>query len=290
MQTLAKSPLNELSPEEQVWACLSHGCDEIHSLIGKVESTSTDGTKHWGNMFNPQELRVRTLAGGDIPPDNILNNIVAVLDRTLRMLAYKFAWVSDGSIQFPQRTSVSRSTVDEAGDTFLLGHAWGLLEDASEQLRYFGGSIEVRRLTIPADGSPEQEADGVLFSVQKGLMRWEQIARARLDHLTVLNGAKLSALAEIKAKIKNPRIAAVAQAPEEFVAEIELLAIMMLDDSFHYLITTSFHEYGGLALREWVRCYAILAEWYAKGPNAQPVYDVVELDPVEFVEPWDARE
>ena len=108
----------------------------------------------------------------------------------------------------------------------------------------------------------------------------EYIALNRMHrkHLVVFqNIARSSA----KNRVRNPRVEAVALAPDELVSELELVTLYMLDMDLHFNPLKNADTFGGLTILEWLRGYCLLEECYAGGLS-ESSDGIIRIDTEEF--------
>jgi hypothetical protein len=82
-------------------------------------------------------------------------------------------------------------------------------------------------------------------------------------------------------RVKNPRVEAVALAPDGLVSELEMATLYMLDMDMHFNPTKNATVFGGLTIVEWLRGYCVLEECYAGGLS-EPPDGILEIDAKEF--------
>ena len=84
-----------------------------------------------------------------------------------------------------------------------------------------------------------------------------------------------------KDRVKNPRVEAVALAPDELVSELEMVTLYMLDMDMHFHPIKNATTFGGLTIVEWLRGYCVLEECYA-GDFPESSDGIIQIDAGEF--------
>ncbi len=84
-----------------------------------------------------------------------------------------------------------------------------------------------------------------------------------------------------KDRVRNPRVEAVALAPDELVSELEMVTLYTLDMDMHFNPIKNATSFGGLTIVEWLRGYCVLEECYA-GDFPESSDGIIQIDAGEF--------
>ena len=157
--------------------------------------------------------------------------------------------------------------------------------DLSKHHRYWGGHFEVRE--------PDEEQRTVLADVdivvlsattererRDDVQISEYIASTRMERLALsafMGVQKMNA----KARMRAPRLEAVALPPDEIVSELEMATFYLLDCHMHFAPGSNTTIFSGLTIREWLRGYCVLEESYASQPT-ELLHGILRIDVEEL--------
>src|SRR5579871_712935 len=281
--TLRASAIAQRPAEEQAWAAIARLVGELDYLHQKLDAALANREEKrpvWFLDSNP--FRITGDTGKPIDPDSAVGALARHLALTLRMLSHEHNWISQNRIVLPKRIEASEEAVFESGINSLLAHSWCKVEDASEHIRFFGGSVSKRRglFQSPGEDNPH-EADAACFELDFGLQQWELVARTRFTQLSLQNVQNLRGYTELKPRIRNVRDGLVAPVPEAFVSEHEIFALGIFEMVHHLSQKEMSRNYNGLTIFEWCRCYCVL-RCYCNPDEVHPVRELRRLDLSDF--------
>jgi len=187
----------------------------------------------------------------------------------------------------PAREEVNAVDIASAARVARLGDVWENLLDESKHHRYWGGHFTVEE----PDAEQLQVLPGlkvVLRSATDEKDRrddaqiFENISHTRLERIQFF-AARNIAKSNAKHRIHNPRKIQAALPPHNFVSELELTTLYVLDNHFYFNPIKNQSNFGGLTILEWVRAYSVLQRWYVTGENGE-LLDLVKIEERELRE------
>jgi len=282
-RALRASAIAQRPPEEQAWAAIARlvgELDYLHQRLDAALANREEKRTVWFLDSNP--FRITGDTGKPIDPDSAVSALARHLALTLRMLSHEHNWISQNRIVLPKRTEASEQAVFESGINSLLAHGWCKVEDASEHVRFFGGTVSERRALFRSlDSDTPHEADAAYFELDFGLQQWELVARTRFTQLSFQNVQNLRGYTELKPRIRNVRDGLVAPAPEGFVSEHEIFTLAIFQMVHHLSQKELSRNYNGLTIFEWCRGYCVL-RWYCNSDEVRPARELRRLDLSDF--------
>jgi hypothetical protein len=260
----------------QIWAVIDRAVEEIQFVREKFEKYQMKQTKEQSFTFlHPLNMKIPDDAGDLYHADSIVDSFVEGLGNTLKMLAYREGLFADDLVAIPPRPGPSTAELTfQAGSTYYYASSWNLVETGSEHIRFFDEELEVvTQPTVPAN--PEQRK-ALVFHADLTMSCLLRIARLRFDQRVMQNHQRLLRLEN--PRIKDPREMEVPLAPDGFVSLLEVHTLITLEDVFHFPMSKTQADFGGLKLVEWLRAYSILERFYAHTESGQARNGIVDID------------
>ena len=285
-EALSQSAIGQRPVEQQGWAAIDRFVGEMRHLHREVNRSLLERKK--GEIFlfdDPQRAGLEGESGKPINPDAVIGNLARGLALTLMKLAHESSWFKDGRLVLPNRVIVGEQLEYESGINSLLAHCWCEVQDASEHIRYLGGTVSERqgeRFWDP-DDSKEIQADLIQFNLDLGLQYWELLATFRLNRMLFQNITSLRNSIDLNVRIRDPRAEPVESVPGQFVSFDEACAHMISEHVYHLSVVQDANSttYKGLTLVEWIRGYSVLA-LYAHSASNEARLELIDLDAVDF--------
>ena len=136
---------------------------------------------------------------------------------------------------------------------------WQALKHSDDRLRYFGGDLRLVSLNAVDETNTTRQIDTLLFQHELGIERVEKIAHERLMRAQLGFVMKLEMETNAAERISKSE-SGVPLAPQGYVSIDEILAFITLGDLFCYPVESDQPVYRGLALKQWLRGYALVKE------------------------------
>lgn len=279
---LSKSPIGKRTAAEQVWAAIERFVEEVRILHDLMNKAFLEQGKLGPVLFyDSQSAGLTGDRGKPINPDAAVAGMARQLALTVTKLAFENDWFEGKQIILPPKIAAGEELQYESGINSLLAFCWTEIEDASEELRYWGGTIVEQARKVAAPDGKEFEANVVEFRSDLTHYIWEVIARRRFHQLVFKGSTELHASHRLSQRVRDPRKHLVKPLPEEFVSISECVVHMVLEFVYHLKVSNRTEDYKGLTLAEWVRGYSILAI-FADAGLGEPFQGLLELDRDEF--------
>lgn len=269
LDLLARCDIDRCTPAEQAWAAIRYTSELAKTAVDKMQAKVRNTPK--GSLVVPSTT-ISEPGYPDADVDGVIDGAAIILWATLHMLAYREGWFRNGKLVIPPPVEVDDDLMVKSGSNAYLADTWGVLEDADEHLRYFGGTLEKKQLSREDAGAPDKSA--LLFGYSLGLRSHEHAARERLEQLVLGYGLVVQYSTPKNITISET---AGALAPSEFVSRDELLTYEVLHDAYHLPVDDHTLIFGPLSLAEWLRGYAVLKVTYCGSDPNSPVLDTVRL-------------
>jgi hypothetical protein len=277
LDALKSSQAGQLPAATQVWAAIGRAIREIAVLKEQMQKTASVREKY----FDPVVATVKREGAPDIDADFVVNMATNVLGSTIMMLAYENGWIQDMQLTLPGQVAIDETTLLRANSTAYLGAMWRALKQSDERLRYFGGELRISTINAEDEKNHSHKIDALIFQHELGVESVETIAHERLLRVQVGFAMELKLETNAAEKISKAE-AGVPLAPEGYISTDEILAFLTLGDLFCYPIENDKPVYKGLALKHWLRGYAILREKLAYN-NGVPRIELITRTTSELV-------
>jgi len=279
---LSSSLIGKRTAAEQAWGAIDRFVEEVRLLQEQMKKSFLE-QKALGPVFfyDSRSARLTGPQGQPVNPDAAVASMARQLALTLLKLAFENDWFDGKQIVLPERINTSGDVRFESGTNSLLAFCWNEVEDASEELRYWGGTIERQRQGVQTPDGDRLEADVVEFKSDLGHHMWEIIARRRFHQAVFKGSTELHAVPGLRERVRDPRNSAVKPLPEQFVSLQESVVHMVLEFIYHLKVNNNTEVYRGLTLAEWIRGYSVLGLYADSGPDG-PFVGLVEIDRSDF--------
>ena len=279
LASVAECDISKRTIQEQVWAVVERTASEIALIYQKLGEFVVKGADGDGFAFmNPLNVRIKDENGELVNPDALTNTLIEAMGSSIKLLAYEGNLLDAERIVLPPYIPVVEASETEAIAHHYYAHAWELVEEGSEHIRYWAEELLVENNGVAAEEEGYQE----LFRFDMEL--WSEVffrtARIRLEQQSLQNSMKLQKLAMLD--ITNPLEEEVSFAPNTFVSQEEADVLLALSAVYNYPILPSLKTYGGLSFREWIRAYAVLRRCFARDSEGKPVMQLVPIDRPEL--------
>jgi len=278
LKSLKNSEAGKLTPAQQVWSSLERAVSEIKVLESQLEQTAAS---HQG-FVDPVRAKVKRENSSDIDPDSVVNTVTNVLGSTILMLAYENGWIKSQQLRLPDRQSVSEQMRFQAGTTAYLGMLWRGLKHSDDRLRYFGGTVTRRKVEAIDENKKSHSVEALVFESSLQVAEIEEIAHERLLRAQFGFFTELEYESNSSEKVSGAE-SGVPLPPSGFISSDELLAFITLGDLFCYPVESETLIYNGLALKHWLRGYAVVKEKFAH-KNGSPLFELRSFDSLELEE------
>ena len=271
LEGLANSVIGQLSPSVQAWAAINRTSET--SAIVHQRVVERLGKTH--NIGELSSLKIPSLGSLneksiDIDADAALITLENALFATMKMLAYRERWFKDRKLVLPRPVPVNEDLVFQSGANSLLAWVWLAVENADEQLRYFGGTLVQE--PFKGDSKETEGRSAAKFSLNFKLRLYELIAHHRLERLS-LEFALSSHF--IDKEVFSDKPSDLKLAPSMFVSLDEKIAYDLLDSVYHLDLEDDAERFGPLSARQWLRGYAVLKGWLT--PNIDLAQDLSHI-------------
>jgi hypothetical protein len=277
LDTLKSTQAGQLPPATQVWAAIGRATREIAVLNEQIKKTASlqEG------FFDPIGAKVKREGAPDIDADFVVNTATNVLGSTIMMLAYENSWIQSKQLTLPAQVAIDEPTLLQAGSTAYLGAMWRALKQSDDRLRHFGGELRLSTVNAVDDQNKSHKIEALLFQHELGTESVETIAHERL--LRAQFGFAMQLELETNAAEKvSAANAGVPLAPAGYISTDEILAFVTLGDLFCVPVESDQPIYKGLALKHWLRGYAVLREKLAY-ENGNPKFELVTKTTAELI-------
>lgn len=277
LESLKSSPAGRHPPALQVWAAMGRAVREIAVLNEQIKKTASVQK----GFFDPVGAKVKREGAPDISADFVVNTATNVLGSTIMMLAYENGWIQNKQLILPAQVAIDEPTLLEAGSTAYLGTMWRALKQSDERLRYFGGELRLSTVKAVDETNQSHNIDALLFQHDLGVESVETIAHERLMRAQFGFAMELELETNAAEKVSKANFG-IALAPAGYISTDEILAFVTLGDLFCYPVESDQPIYKGLALKHWLRGYAVLREKLAY-KNGEPIFEVVSQTTAELI-------
>jgi hypothetical protein len=255
LDTLKGSPGGQLPPGAQVWAAIGRAVREIVVLHDQMKRAASVQEE----LFDPVGAKVKREGAPDIAPDFVVNTVVNVLGSTIMMLAYENDWLDNKRLVLPGPVTIDEPTLLQAGITAYLGAMWRALKQSDDRLRYFGGELRLSPVNAVDEDNIAHKIEALLFQHELGAERVDIIANERLMRVQFGFAMELELETNAAEKISKAE-SGVPLSPDGYVSFDEMLSFLTLGDLFCYPVESDQPIYKGLALKQWLRGYALIKE------------------------------
>jgi hypothetical protein len=283
--SLKEDPYTAQPPDQQAWSALVWAAREMLDVHRQMQSGLGNHQEGGVVILDPLKLRVDKEHGSGLAAGR-LHQLSDTVANTLRMLGHRNGWMASRKFTLPARVEPDQDNLSAAARIARLGDVWQRIVDESKYHRFWGGHFEVREPDKEQwDAQPSLEH--VIVSVKTERDRRddiriaEYIAFNRIQRKQIVV-SKDVARSNAKNRVKNPRVHAVALAPDELVSELEMATLCMLDMAMHFNPIKNTHTFGDLRILEWLRGYCVLEECYAGGLS-ELSDEIIQIDAKEFV-------
>lgn len=278
LRSLKNSEAGKLTPAQQVWASLERAIREIKILESQLDQTAAS---HQG-FVDPVRAKVKRENSSDIDPDFVVNTVTNVLGSTILMLAYENGWIKNDQLRLPDRQSVNEQMRFQVGTTAYLGMLWRGLKQSDDRLRYFGGTVTKTIVEAIDENKNSHSVEALIFDSPLQVAKIEEIAHERLLR------AQFGYFTELEYKCNSSEKVSGAESgvplpPSGYISSDELLAFITLGDLFCYPVESEMPTYNGLALKHWLRGYAVVKEKFAH-KNGSPVFELRSFNSLDLEE------
>lgn len=277
LDTLKDSPAGQLPPSAQVWAAIGRAVREIAVLRDQMNKTASVQEE----LFDPVGAKVKREGAPDIDPDFVINTVVNVLGSTIMMLAYENGWLDSKRLVLPGPVTVDEPTLLQAGITAYLGAMWRALKQSDDRLRYFGGELRLQSVNAVDENNIAHKIEALLFQHELGVESVDIIANERLMRVQFGFAMELELETNAAQKISKAE-SGVPLSPNGYVSFDEMLSFLTLADLFCYPVESDAPIYKGLALKHWLRGYAVIKEKLAHRDGV-PILDLRTFSSPELI-------
>lgn len=277
LDTLKSSQAGQLSPGTQVWAAIGRAIREIADLNEQIQKTASVQE----GFFDPVGAKVKRDGAPDIDADFVVNTATNVLGSTIMMLAYENDWIQNKKLSLPAQVAIDEPTLLQAESTAYLGAMWRALKQSDDRLRYFDGEVRLSSVNTVDERNQTPQIDALIFQHELVMERVETVAHERLLRAQLGFAMELELETNAAEKVSKAN-SGVPLAPRGYISTDEICAFLTLGDLFCYPVESDQPIYKGLALKHWLRGYAILLEKLAYN-NGVPRFEIVTLTTNELV-------
>jgi hypothetical protein len=273
-----------LTAEQQAWSVLLWAAREMLDVHRQMQTGLDNHRKDESVIIDPLTLRVDKEHGYGLGAGRV-HQLSQTVANTLRMLCHRNPCDSSGKFTLPPKVETNESNLSAASRIFRLGDVWQDVVDESKYHRFWGGYFDVQE--------PDEEQKNILPSLENVIVsvkteseRKDEVQIAEYIAFNRMQRKQFIVFQEIsrsnaKDRVKNPRVEAVALAPNELVSELEMATLYILDKVMFFNPIKNTTTFGGLTIVEWLRGYCVLERCYAS--NIPELSDgITQIDVGEF--------
>jgi hypothetical protein len=278
LTTRKEFPSGQWEPDVQLWAAFERAAKEIEFTYKQMN----DPGAIRGEFFDPVGAKITRAGASDIDPDFVVSSATNILGATIMMLAWENGWNAGGKVIVPNRKEIDEEKRLQAGLTAYLGQMWRAFEQSDDHLRYFGGELVLQPgCSVTDDKNRTHTIDVLQFRLGQETNLIDQIAQERLNRAKFGFMRQLEQTTNAEQKVSKA-IEGTPLPPQGYISIDEIHGYLVLGDLYCLPVESDKAVYKGLALKHWLRGYAVIKEGLAHR-NGKPIIEVLTFSETDLV-------